>query len=45
MKLLTIVSNEKYTAYRQEVSQQQTTTTTVINGALALDGGVGGVAF
>ena len=38
------VSTERYTAYREEVIKEQVTASGVVGG-LALDGGVGGVAF
>ena len=44
VKILTMVSTERYTAYREEVIKEQVTASGVVGG-LALDGGVGGVAF
>ncbi len=42
VKILTIVSMERYTDYREEVVREAST---VVQTNLALDGGVGGVAF
>lgn len=43
VKILTMVSSERYTAYREEVIKEHVASG-VVSG-LALDGGVGGVAF
>lgn len=45
VKILTMVSTERYTAYREEVIKEQATVAGGMVGGLALDGGVGGVAF
>ena len=45
VKILTMVSAERYTAYREEVIREQTTSSNGQITSLALDGGVGGVAF
>jgi hypothetical protein len=44
VKILTMVSAERYTAYKEEVVREQTVTNGQIT-SLALDGGVGGVAY
>ena len=41
MKVLTIVTFEKYTAYREEVVTESTASTF----SMSLDGGVGGVVY
>jgi len=41
VKILTIVANERFTEYREEIVREQSTVVT----NLALDGGVGGVAY
>jgi hypothetical protein len=41
VKILTLYSEERYTAYREEAAQASSSVVT----SLALDGGVGGVAF